>query len=614
MNPLAPLLVLALSVPLCPQEAQATRPAGGEPAKAFAPMPVPRSLVGQRGATRITVDGGLADWPSAPPLTMDDARQLSGTAFGAWRGPADLAAKAFLLWDEEDLYLGCVVRDDWHRPLDEAAAKLLATSMLEIPPADSVVLSFDPDRNTRAAGNDPGRVEDREFWLAEIQGGKGQVVLWDRYRGSARLVGAGSLAVGRDQERGLTTYEVRLPWKEILPPARAPRRGDTLGVRIVVNDYDEPTDPLPQTRAGWTFGCGPTVDPALYGVVLLHGTLDPPPERMPEFPPPPPAQGDPVPSQAYWVAQRQRLAQTRPVRVSGSSGDARSVLGGERLAWLENFEHHLATFPRLDFVELQARVHRRMNREVAGYNATGLPWAWQDTLADLVRREKATPPPEQGLRLARLPQGGWLVRSRGASFLIDPAGAGIEHELPGLADFVVLTQPQDPTRRNDYLLIRMVAARKPVFAHIGIHLPAVPVAELPVARPGEATLVRGVRVLPVGARDAAGRVPPSFGYLFTLADGSTLLASGEDLQEEDLPRDLRVGTLLLSARHVAPRVLGQRLQPGLTVLTDVLQCAALPGAEGRVPLAAALQLQDGLRPYPSVLLAPGESLTLPWQD
>jgi hypothetical protein len=175
-------------------------------------MLLPQAVVLPRGAHEIAVDGSLIDWPELPAMRLDDRRQLSGTALDAWRGPNDASGVVFMLWDQEALYVACAVKDEWHRALD--AETLLLT---EIPAADSVVLTFDPERNTRALGNDPGRREDREFWLADSAGR--EVVLWDRMRGTARVLDGKTArsVVLHGKEQGITSYEAKIPWTEILP-------------------------------------------------------------------------------------------------------------------------------------------------------------------------------------------------------------------------------------------------------------------------------------------------------------------------------------------------------------------------------------------------------------
>src|SRR5690606_27336556 len=110
--------------------------------------------------------------------------------------------------------------------------------------------------------------------------------------------------------------------------------------------------------------------------------------------------------------------------------------------------------PRVDFLEFQQRIHRRMNRECAGIVARGVPYFWESVLEGAIRRI-AVDPPERGFRIHRLPQSGWIVRSKAATFAIDPAGYGLDHRVFDLLDFVLLTRPREMTERNDQLLLRM---------------------------------------------------------------------------------------------------------------------------------------------------------------
>ncbi len=568
------------------------------------PLPVPRTVVMRRGERRIVVDGGLQDWPSAPPLLLDDPRQLSGTQMGAWRGPHDLAARVFLLWDDEDLYLAAPVKDDWHRPLAEKVRRVT-----EIPSADAIVVTFDPERDTRALGNDDGRKDDREFWLGALEGVEQKLLIWDRYRGTGRLA-EGALAVQRDPEKAITTYEARLPWKEILPHGRKPTLRDVLRLQLVVNDYDEVTDTMPQTRIGWTFGSfAERIDPGVFGSIMLVDKLDEADPRLPEFPPPPARTGDPVPGPLYWHELYERFARNPPAVFTAEVGDPRMAGNVARSSALEDFEHQLVVFPRVDFLELQQRVHRRMNREVLGATSTGLPYFWNHALA-AIGRELQKPAPERGARIWRLPQGGFLVRSREATFAIDPAGTDLERQILVPLDFVLQTNPHDLSKRNDQLLLRMLSAKRRVFLHLAIHLPGVAAEKLELVTPGKTYEHKGLKVAVLGKSLDDGRVSGTAGYEITWPDGHTLAVSSLALDEEQLPRDKPWDVLLLSAQHPRAQVLGQRARPGLVILDDVLVCPVLPGPGARVGLATAQELQSGLRPIPSILLGPADSLEI----
>ena len=59
------------------------------------------------------IDGDLSDWNLAAmtPAVLDVEEQLnSGQA--SWDGPDDLSGEFYLLWDDENIYIAAVVKDD----------------------------------------------------------------------------------------------------------------------------------------------------------------------------------------------------------------------------------------------------------------------------------------------------------------------------------------------------------------------------------------------------------------------------------------------------------------------------------------------------------------------
>jgi len=565
------------------------------------PMLLPQAAVLPRGDREIRIDGTLTDWPELPAIRLDDQRQLSGTAGNAWRGPKDLSAIGFLMWDAEALFVAFAVRDEWHRALDANSLRLT-----EVPAADSVVLTFDPERNTRSIGPDPGRREDREFWLADELGR--QVVQWDRLRGTARVLDAeqARIVVLHDKEASITSYEARIPWSEILPTGHVAEAGLVFDMEIVVNDFDEMTDPMPQTRIGWTFGCGAIIDPGLLASVMLVADAEPLQGRMPDFPPKPATNEPPVPPAEYWQDLTARLLKSPPAVHDGSQAPEQAG-GLERFALLEEIQDHCERFPRVDLVELHHRIHRRMTREVAGMQARGLPSWWDERLRAVSKAAEDTVP-NATLRLWRLPMGGWLVRTPTAGFLVDAAGGDLAEWLWGGAGFCVLTQPLDMTRRNDQLLVRMLLADppRPVATHIAFHLPIVPMDRLPLLAPeqtvGPAT---GIRLRALGATREDGTVTWSCSYAITIPAGPKVLLVGPELLPEQVdggPFDL----VVLSPRNPEALAIAKIAEAGCIVLDDVLLCQSRPEV-ARMRLRDLHNLQRMLLPMPSLILAPGES-------
>ena len=583
-------------LPLAAQ--QATRQAPPQP------MLLPQGLALPRGDREITVDGSLIDWPKLPAMQLNDRRQLSGTGHGAWRGLDDASAVVFMLWDAQGLYVACTARDEWHRALDANTLQLT-----EIPAADSLVLTFDPQRDTRSNGPDPGRDDDREFWLADENGR--EVVQWDRLRGTARVLPAPArMVVVHDQEQGITSYEALIPWSEILPPGKQPAAGAVVDMQLVLNDFDEKTDSMPQTRVGWTFGLGPVVDPGLLGSLMLCKDDLPLRGIVPDFPPKPSVTRAPVDTPEIWRALTAALLR-RPPAVYDGEVTPQETGGLERFEVLEDIEGHAARMPRVDWLELHQRVNRRMTREVAGLAGRGLPLWWRER-THAVSKLGEDPVPAGALRLFRLPAGGWLVRSQRKNFLIDAAGPDIQQWLWGGAELCILTQPLAMTRRNDELLLRMFTAKpaRPVLSHIVFHLPVVAMEKMPLVELGASFAAgAGVQVDVLGAPMPDGSVPYDCSYRIQLEGCPDLLIAGPTLKATAVDETWGVGAMIVSARNRSVIELVQKVRPELVFFDDAFlpqEYANLP----RVRLQDLHALQRLLLPVRSVVLAPGESWTL----
>ena len=166
----------------------------------------------------IVIDGSLHEWPQPiPGILLGDPRQLSGTANRSFRGPSDCSAQAGMVWDSDYLYLFVLIRDDWGRAYAGRGTRVL------IPSCDTVQLTFDPKRNSRRHGSDPGRKEDREFWFGMTHSGKSFVVRREPLTGKATdKVGTKSRML-YDKKKRLFTLEAAIPWTSLLgmnPPKK----------------------------------------------------------------------------------------------------------------------------------------------------------------------------------------------------------------------------------------------------------------------------------------------------------------------------------------------------------------------------------------------------------
>jgi hypothetical protein len=229
-----------------------------------------------------------------------------------------------------------------------------------------------------------------------------------------------------------------------------------------------------------------------------------------------------------------------------------------------------------------------------------------------VSKAAEEPVPERSLRISRVPHNGCLVRGPDQlGFLIDAAGADVHEWLWGGAQFVVLTQPLDMTRRNDQLLVRMAASKskRPFLTHIAFHVPWVSMQEMPLVEPGQTYgQAQGVQVHALSNKLADGSVPYALGYRITTPAGVSLLLAGPSLRPEEVPKE-PCTALLLSPRNPRALEIARAAAVELVVIDDGFLCASLPNVP-RVTLDNLHAFQQALLPLPSIVLAPGEEWLL----
>ncbi len=526
----------------------ATRPSRRPP---LAVLPLPVLPVVRRGARAIHVDGGLADWPSAlPALLLDHPLQVSGTAHKSWHGPDDLSARGALLWDEERLYVALKVRDDWARPFRPELMRSLGLP----PPGDSIEFSFDPRRDSRRAGPDPGRREDTTFVFGLDGRGRALVVRQRRVLDAVLPASKARLGLGYDRKSKTYTLEAGIPWAEILPEGMAPKQGLALDLQVVVNDFDAVTDPLPQTRIGWTFGSGPKLSPFVYGTIVLAGpdwTSEEPPKR-----PPAPETHPGLPGRAFWAKLGLELGAAR-----GSPPWSEALL---------RLDRRLAAWPRQDFVAMLARMQRRQNRELAGWLEDGVHLFFAEAMAAVLRRLER--PLRAAHELIVLPGRGFVLRSRRGNFALDPC-MPLAERLHEKLDAVLYTAAQDPLLRQDPLSFRMLATKKPVFAHVAFHLPGARFPPVEPIDPGaRRTIGKDVELRVLGRKDAEGKVTLFCGYVLRWPDGFTfvepsLSGTEDEVQPEKGPR---TDVLVLDPDHPRAEALLERLDPKYVFLEGFL--------------------------------------------
>jgi hypothetical protein len=186
-----------------------------------------------------TVDGDLAEWASGAPVHLADASHVVGVPH--WT-PHNLSARAWMMWDDENLYVAAAVTDDhFHQPYSGG----------NVWQGDGIQLFLDPNNDK---STEP-RPDDQEIGLSLTEAGP---QVW-RWRGptTGHLTSA-RLAVRRG-DNGDAAYELAVPLADLgLAGAGA---GTRVGMSFLVNENDG------AGRVGWlswTPGIGNAWDPSQF--------------------------------------------------------------------------------------------------------------------------------------------------------------------------------------------------------------------------------------------------------------------------------------------------------------------------------------------------------------
>ena len=174
------------------------------------------------------IDGDLSDWNLAAmtPAVLDVAEQLnSGQA--SWDGPADLSAEFYLLWDDENVYMAVIVKDD---------ALSMNKTGGSIWNADCIEVFFS---TTNAVG---GHAEHYQYGF----NANAQKWLWDDMEGGGQSP-VDYLQVGTSITADGYICEVSIPHGEITPLDWSV--GNNIGFHAVIDDTESADREIQMT---WT--------------------------------------------------------------------------------------------------------------------------------------------------------------------------------------------------------------------------------------------------------------------------------------------------------------------------------------------------------------------------
>ncbi len=215
----------------------------------------------------LVIDGDLSEWNRSAPIVLNDASQLIRDA-DFWGGPDDLSAKVYVMWDEENLYIGAEVVED---------TPFGAIAMLPIDDNDNFAIYISTNPNA-----DPNRTayESTDFRLILVTDDLNWDTAFDRsavsdLKGFWSIGMEGSSDVLKGYERAATPtetgyiLEMKIPWINFSNeniPVFVPEEGQRIGFNIVITDIAYPcpgTEFIPQIA--WTGDASLTTNPSVWG-------------------------------------------------------------------------------------------------------------------------------------------------------------------------------------------------------------------------------------------------------------------------------------------------------------------------------------------------------------
>lgn len=219
-----------------------------------------RSLFTQ---SKPTIDGSIQEW-GLPEFVMDQRAQVKSieSTFADEWSPQRLNASGNTRWDNDNLYIAIKVMEDVHRlPISNAA---------DLWKGSSIQIAIDPDR-----GAVPGSKGYSEFAFGLTDEGKAVGYRYNAIAGKAAgEFTAGEMEISRDEATKSTSYELSIPWGEIIPGGISVKDGSALGISVLANYSDGSfiNSGNGDARNGWieyNSGIGAGKAPIQYGYLIL---------------------------------------------------------------------------------------------------------------------------------------------------------------------------------------------------------------------------------------------------------------------------------------------------------------------------------------------------------
>jgi polygalacturonase len=227
----------------------------------------------------VTIDGSATEWTNAGTTILNQASQVQFQN-ADWAGENDLSAMGYVMHDEQNVYLSVQVKDNIHSQTNMGS---------DIWRGDSLQLAIDTGRSVSAG--QLGYTSELIF----ARTADNQYAQWRTTAPNGKTTGnqfSSQVSIGRDETNKTTTYEIAIPWSEILPNG-VTTIPDRIGFAYLVNDDDG------TGRRGWMeymSGIGSSKNASLYGDLLLMQVPVPELPEVPEVPEVPTTSPSPIDS------------------------------------------------------------------------------------------------------------------------------------------------------------------------------------------------------------------------------------------------------------------------------------------------------------------------------
>lgn len=203
----------------------------------------PLETVARYAPDGVTIDGKLDEWDLSSPITINSQSQVIRDA-DTWLGETDLSANVYVMWDEENLYLGAQVQE---------ASAFGAVGLLAHDMEDNmkIYISTDPEADparTAYGTNDflLYLMMDNQNWYTAFDRSMVDREVMERFTSSGmesnEQVLEGYEAAYTSTE-GAYTLELVIPWLNFANDyieAYVPEVGDMVNFDISITDNDYP--------------------------------------------------------------------------------------------------------------------------------------------------------------------------------------------------------------------------------------------------------------------------------------------------------------------------------------------------------------------------------------